>query len=236
MTDYDQVFRENAAYFGGQPAPIVQQFAPRLPAGGRILDIGIGQGRNSLPLAAAGFKVTGIDTSSVAIATVRDRAARDNLEIDLWHGSFMGYQPPAAGFQGVLCLGLLQDLDRSRGASLLYRLREWTRPGGLVFLTAWHVDDPAYPLVSQTWERTGLHSFRSRTGDSRTFLARGEILDLMQGWEVIHHWEGLGKEHRHGEGQIEQHGNVEFVGKRWNDRQRRRSRRRRGEATVFGGP
>jgi len=210
MSEYDQVYRQDHAYFGTEPQPLLKRFTSGIPAGGRVLDIGVGQGRNALALARDGFQVTGIDTSEVAIRTVTQVAVHEKLPIALWHGNFMDYRP-VEPFAAVLCFGLLQTLSRRDGASLMYRLLEWTQPAGWAFLTAWHVDDPAYDEVHSTWETVGCHSFRDRDGRYRTYLARGEILDLMFGWRMIHLWEGLGPEHRHGDGPSEQHGEIEVV-------------------------
>ncbi len=46
---------------------------------------------------------------------------------------------------------------------------------------------------------------------NRLFLEKGEILKLFFRWEVEHHWEGLGKLHKHGAGKRERHGDVEAV-------------------------
>ena len=212
MRDYDRTYRETGDYFGAEPSELLDLFGERIPPGSRILDVGIGQGRNALPLARQGYRVTGIDTSAVAIATVRELAGRENLDLELRQGDFLDYAPDDdTGFGAVLAFGLLQTLSRRDGASLLHRFRAWIRPGGLLFVTAWHVDDPGYALTSAGWARAGLHSFRTDDGEHRTFLARGEILDLMLGWSVVHHWEGIGPVHRHGDGAAERHGLVELV-------------------------
>ncbi|MVO98879.1 class I SAM-dependent methyltransferase [Paenibacillus lutrae] len=46
----------------------------RLPQGARILDLGCGQGRISVPLARRGYKVTGMDASRTLLAAARKRA------------------------------------------------------------------------------------------------------------------------------------------------------------------
>jgi hypothetical protein len=211
MKDYDRIYAAQEAYFGAEPSPLLDRFQKHIPAGARILDLGIGQGRNAVPLAGRGLPVTGIDTSQVAVESVRSFAATANLPIEVWHGSFIDYSPADGRFGGVLVFGLLQTLPRSGGASLIHRLREWTQPGSVVFLTAWHVDDPSYATIGATWTCLSLHSYQGPDGEIRTFLGRGEILDLMLGWSIVHHWEGLGPEHRHGDGPPERHGNVELV-------------------------
>lgn len=49
---------------------------------GTVLDIGCGGGRNSIPFAKAGFKVTGIDYSKSAVELAKKLAEENNIEED----------------------------------------------------------------------------------------------------------------------------------------------------------
>lgn len=58
---------------------LVQRFFPK---DGDLLDIGCGAGRTSIPLTQIGFRVTGIDLSSVMVDAAKLEADRLNLKID----------------------------------------------------------------------------------------------------------------------------------------------------------
>jgi SAM-dependent methyltransferase len=164
-----------------------------------------------VPLARQGCQVTGLDTSRVAVDTVNELAAADKLPLEAVRQDFRQYEPPR-NFDVVLCFGLMQLLDLQGCASLVERLHHWTRPGGSLFLTAWHMDDPSFDTLCDTWERRSARTFRSPDGSShRLFLESGEILQLFFRWDVIHHREGLGKPHRHESGKEERHSEVEAV-------------------------
>jgi SAM-dependent methyltransferase len=213
MYDYDAAYAEYAAYFGDEPETILTSFLGEIARGGRVLDIGVGQGRNALPAARAGLSVTGVDPSGVAIEQARERAAAAGVALDLWQGDVLDYEPTAP-FDAVFCFGLMQVLSRSQCASLLHRLFAWTRRDSLLMLTTWHVDDPSYESIGETWERVGLHSFRNEAGEHRTYLARGVIRNLLPGWETLHHAEFLGPVHDHGDGERHRHGTIELVARR----------------------
>ena len=66
----------------GPPNPEILELIPSLPPGSRVLDLGCGEGRLALPLAAAGFKVTGVDVSEAGIAKLQQIAADRGLTID----------------------------------------------------------------------------------------------------------------------------------------------------------
>jgi hypothetical protein len=57
----------------------------------------------------------------------------------------------------------------------------------------------------------GKNSFADEQRNIRTYLEAGEILNLFDGYKVIHHWEGMGSEHSHGNGVLERHAMVEVV-------------------------
>lgn len=209
--DYDSVYAENDAVFGSKETHLLNKCAKYIPEGARVLDLGIGQGRNALPLARRGCQVTGIDTSEVSVDMVNRLAAEENLPVTALLQNFMTYEPDRS-FEVVLCFGLMQIQDLAGCASLVERLHHWTKPGGTLFLTAWHNEDPSYERLIKEWERRSARSFRSPDGDTnRLFLEKGEILQLFFRWEVIHHWEGMGKLHNHGLGKKERHGEVEAV-------------------------
>jgi SAM-dependent methyltransferase len=208
--NYDVAYSQ-PDWFGARESHLLERYAAQIPDQARVLDIGIGQGRNALPLARRGCRVTGIDPSPAAVEQVNARASRENLPLQAFKMGFEDFDPQEP-FDAVLCFGLLQMLPPDRAASLVDRLRRWTRSGGSLFLIAWHVDDPGFANYCENWERTGLRSFRSPDGDRfRTFLGPREVLQFFRGWHVIHHWEGLGPQHRHGENPPERHGEVEVV-------------------------
>jgi tellurite methyltransferase len=211
--DYDDAYGDDAYYFGSEPAPLLTRYAREIKPGGRVLDLGVGQGRNALPLAAAGMLVTGIDPSATAIAHTRRLATEAGLDIELWQGGILGYEP-SAPFDTVLCFGLLQILSRAEIAGLLYRLERWTVPGSIILVVAWHVDDPSRGGYRDAWLSAGRHSFRSPDGEYRTYLARREIRDLLCGWEILSHDETMGPAHRHGDGPEHRHGDVELAARR----------------------
>jgi ubiquinone/menaquinone biosynthesis C-methylase UbiE len=68
---------ENAQTLGRRDVPFWRRVAAR--EGGRVLELGCGTGRVSLPLAAAGVDLVGIDRSEPMLARAVQRAARRSM-------------------------------------------------------------------------------------------------------------------------------------------------------------
>lgn len=62
------------------PSPFLEEWIPRLPTG-RALVIACGTGRNAIRLAEAGFRVEGVDISSVAISRAEAEASRRGVDV-----------------------------------------------------------------------------------------------------------------------------------------------------------
>ncbi len=76
---YDTYYQtEN--YFG-KPYPELTDFFSKYSKKGKVLDIGCGQGRDSIALARLGFSVTGIDNSAIGIDQMNRIAEIENLKV-----------------------------------------------------------------------------------------------------------------------------------------------------------
>lgn len=100
---WDRRFTEHA--WPTEPDPLLVELATPLPAG-RALDLGSGPGRNSLWLAARGWRVTAADASQVALDQAAARAASLRLPLQTLHVDVTDWKPPEAAFELVVVANL----------------------------------------------------------------------------------------------------------------------------------
>ncbi len=211
MTDYDEAYQHTAAYFGDAPDPMLGNFIHLLDPDGEILDVGCGQGRNALYLASQGYSVTALDPSPVAIGQVDRSAADQALSVRTRVGGFGEVDLPAIDFSAVMVFGLIPDLPWNLTQPLVGWARSTVAPGGTLWLTGFTTEDPAFEQHKKDWQPLDHNSFVGPDGTVRTYLDPGAILELAADLETIHHWEGLGPQHRHGHGPMERHGRFEVI-------------------------
>ena len=85
-------------------ATLVAQVSPLAP--GRALDLACGSGTNAVWLAQAGWQVTGVDWSAVALEKARNRAARAEVEVEWIQADLLDWQPAQSAFDLVTVLFL----------------------------------------------------------------------------------------------------------------------------------
>jgi cyclopropane fatty-acyl-phospholipid synthase-like methyltransferase len=209
--EYNETYRNTENYFGTEPEPLLKDHTHLLDKSHRILDLGVGQGRHSLFLARQGFQVDAIDPSKVAIEKVSAMAAQEGLSIRVYRSGYQTFVPQTDFYSGILIFGLIQILPWEAIEVLLRKVKVWTRVGSLVFVRAFTTSDRsfAHAVRSQEWKSIGRNSFTDGHGKFRTYLESAEILDLFGDYKPIYHWEGLGPKHRHADGPMERHAEVE---------------------------
>jgi SAM-dependent methyltransferase len=126
---YDKVYAGVAEFRAEPNRLLVEAVAQRRP--GKALDVGMGQGRNALHLAAQGWTVTGFDVSTVGLAQARKTAAARGLTVDAVHASDEEF--PFGRHQWDL-IAILYAIEKRS----VFRAKEALRPGGLVVVEGAH--------------------------------------------------------------------------------------------------
>lgn len=130
-------------FFGDflEDLPFYQGYAERV--GSPLLEIGCGTGRLTVPLAAAGFRVTGMDLSTAMLARARARAAQAGVadrivwvQGDATQGIPMGPYPMAF----IPLNTFLHFASQEAQQAVLRHLHRVIEPGGLLLLDCLNPD------------------------------------------------------------------------------------------------
>lgn len=82
---YDDYYKEQN-YFGN-PYPDLIEFFKNYQAKGTLLDLGCGQGRDALPIGELGYKVIGIDHSTVGIHQLNKEVENRDIDVEGFVGN-----------------------------------------------------------------------------------------------------------------------------------------------------
>jgi len=124
------------------------------PEGGDLLDVPCGFGRHSVPLAEAGYRVTGCDRSQALLDEARRRAP--DSPVELVQGDYRELPFGDASFDTVLnlftSLGYQGDEEDVRALS---EFRRVLRPGGRLLVETMHRDRMVRSFAEQDWQLLG---------------------------------------------------------------------------------
>jgi SAM-dependent methyltransferase len=99
---------------------------------GRLLLLGVGGGREAIPLAQMGFEVTGVDFVPGMVEKARENAARHGLEIEGLVQEISKLDVPADSYDVVWLSSALYSCvpTRNRRVEMLRQIAQALRPGG----------------------------------------------------------------------------------------------------------
>jgi tellurite methyltransferase len=115
--------------FGTAPSDFALEVARLIRPGDYVLDLGCGEGRDSVFFAERGAVVTGIDLSAEGIAKARRLARARGVRVTWWQGSMTELLPPGL-FDLIFSCGSIHYVPRARRGGLFARLKAMTRPNG----------------------------------------------------------------------------------------------------------
>lgn len=136
VTTYDKHYRE-PAYFG-EPYPELVSFFEKHEPKGHVLDLGCGQGRDSITLARMGYRVTGVDISEVGVNQMIKLAREEQLDLTGVVADM--YQFPVSEDVDLVLLDSMLHFypkDKEKETAFLERIMDEIRLGGFLCLIVW---------------------------------------------------------------------------------------------------
>lgn len=187
---YDERYARPGLYWGSKPTQLARDVVrivrslPRPPR--TLVDLGSGEGRDSIYFARQGYRVSGVDISSVGVRKAERRASRLGVSVRFLVGDIRTYRL-SHRVDVVFCSGVLNNLPRRIRASRFEHFKASTAPGGINAMNA-DVPKPYIPPYS-------MNRFASpfRSGELLGYYGDWQILDSGQVEFVSH---GGGVPHR----------------------------------------
>lgn len=134
-----------------------------------VLDLCCGPGRFAVPLARRGYQVTGVDRTAFFLDKAKERAARENVEVEWVQEDMRTFVRPGAydlAFSMFTSFGYFDDKDED--LTVLRNVHESLQPGGALVM-----DVVGKELVAGKFE-----SARSRKhADGSVVIDRREVFD-----------------------------------------------------------
>jgi 2-polyprenyl-3-methyl-5-hydroxy-6-metoxy-1,4-benzoquinol methylase len=131
MADYDTYYKTEDLF--GKAYPELIDFLKHYEPKGKLIDLGCGQGRDCIPIARLGYKVTGIDSSQVGINQMIAKSDNEGLNITGLIGDFYAFEN-YQDFDIVLLDSIFhfEKRDKKRETGLIDKIAKQIKTNGLI--------------------------------------------------------------------------------------------------------
>ena len=166
---YNKIYSENDKTFGGgKPEKIVSDII-KYKTSGSVLELGAGEGRNSLFLAEQGFDVTAQDVSQVGLGKLNKVAQEKGLNIQTEVKDIQTLNL-VQNYDVFVCTYVLHHLPRENAVAQVKQMQDHTNNDGLNTIA--------------TFTENG--DFYRNNPDTENFYPKeGELKGLYAGWEIL---------------------------------------------------
>ncbi len=142
MGRWQQRYASPEYVFGTEPNLFLRSFAHWIPAGGRVLSVADGEGRNSVWLARCGYRVEAFDGSSNAVEKARQLAAQHQVQVRYAVENILSRRWEAAAYDGVAAI-MIQFLKPDQRDRVFEFIQRTLKPGGILLLTGYRPEQIA---------------------------------------------------------------------------------------------
>lgn len=183
---WEKTYTENPEMFGEEPSAPAREMAELCKQEGlsHILELGGGQGRDTLYFARNGFTVTSLDYADEGVNTITEKARKAGMPqsvVALRHDVRQPLPFPDASFDACYSHMLLcMALTTAELEFLAAEIRRVLKPGGLCAYTVRHTGDPHHG--------TGIHRGEDMYevgGFIVHFFSREKVEHLAEGYEIV---------------------------------------------------
>ncbi len=132
---WDQRYSEPGYVYGTDPNDFLKAECLRISAGGNVLCLAEGEGRNAVFLAAQGYSVTAVDQSSVGMQKALALAQEKGVTIATEVADLADYELGTSTWDGIVSIAA--HVPPGVRKSLHQQVVEALKPGGIFILEAY---------------------------------------------------------------------------------------------------
>ena len=166
---WNERYNEAEYVFGTEPNDFLRQVFDNIPAGGKVLCLAEGEGRNAVFLAEQGYKVTAMDLSEVGLNKALKLASDKGVDIKIEVADLADYQFGEAQWDGIV--SIWAHLPESVRQYVHTQITPALKPAGVFILEA-------YTEQQLTMEAVGGPPATQKERFESLAILRTELADL----------------------------------------------------------
>ncbi len=181
--DYDKKFKGNFPKFPAKLDIELKRYLNLVP-GKEVLDLGIGQGRNSIPLAELGFNVTGVDYSTKCLEICKNACNK----LKLVQSDIRTFDIEKDKYDMILSGYVLHFLHKNDSYQIIKNIKNNLKNNGIVYISVFSLEDPKFSKhsTSSDFEILDNNILHNKVNDTYvSFFSKDEVLNLFSDFKTI---------------------------------------------------
>ena len=209
--DYDKKYIDNSPLWGKSILDNDIKRYLKLLEGKTVLDLGIGEGQNSITLSELGYNVTGVDCSKKALDICKNKSSN----IKLVESDIRNFNIEQNKYDFIMSRCVLHFLHKNDVYNIIKNIKNNLKPSGLVYISVFSTDDPSLKFKIRTpdfdtLENNVFHKVLDNTYSS--YFSKKEILELFSDFNTILISDEYSMDLGHGNPHY--HGIIKYIGQK----------------------
>ena len=168
------------------------------------IDIGAGEGRNSLYLASLGFDVYAIEPSKVGAKKILQRAKDNNVNVTVLNTDILSATKNLDSIGFAVALTSLEHMDYDYLLEAVAAIKQVLKPGAYIYAMVFTEDDPGYKKDLMNASECALFI--------KHYFKKGELKELFSDFEILEYSEYMKTDETHGP--IHYHGKAKLFARK----------------------
>ena len=209
-THWNKKYSEVNQLWGFKPKGTLVQYNSLIPKKGKILDLGVGEGRNALYFSSIGFDVEGVDISEKAIERCKINAEEAKLDIRASVGDIRNIHIQERSYSLIILSKVLNFFNDNEIKNIMRNVKNGLVDGGLIYIDVFDVSDPAYEKSKNQYEEVSVNTFyHPKIKSHMHYFTMTELESHFKGYNTIKLSQTYSLDLGHGEPHF--HGTIETL-------------------------
>ena len=159
-----------------------------------LLDIGCGEGADSVFFANEGFHVDAIDNNNLYLKRLRAFTKDNHISnISIQNCDVISYQYPQNYYDVINCLLVGCCMKRSEFENMLLSIKQAVKSKGVIIMSLRNYLDPKLEEYSSTEKMIEPNTYLKKEDccEIRYFIEKGRLREVFKDFKVVYYYEGL---------------------------------------------
>lgn len=202
--NFDYFYSKQKSYFGEAPSDGLVAMLKKYNVNvGKALDIGAGEGRNSIYLAQLGFDVTSIEPTKDGANKIIDKSNKLNLKINVLNCDYLT-DDSKEKYDFIIAGTSLDHMEKIYLDKAIEKLKASLNLGGLIYIVVFTQEDPGYLKCLDI--ASECHDF------IKHYFKKNELKNYFKEFDILYYNEYTKPDNSHGKPHI--HGKAKLIARK----------------------